>query len=302
MVFFVTLNMSRLTHHRKDMLEEAHARAQAMVSSFADVAETVGDMGMELVALLKKASAKQRDQVQRKRAKAEFKAAYAKYTKLVYAKVKRDQAARDEELLLEQLEKQRETEAQELALQQDLEAQLQRTKREAEKAALIAENAEQSDGEASQQTEISNGDEDEDDDFSIDVVEQRRMAEKFNARELALDAAWNKPYVQVGFVFCFTFGSSSFMWALNRIIFLLRFIKVPNVRASHSNNTYWQYEELIKLENARPQCQGCFPQPPWWFHGKPKPDRVHLLDKSEGVFIVLQDCFHVHSYQSLSLT
>jgi len=84
-------------------------------------------------------------------------------------------------------------------------------------------------------------------------VVDRAFQQRLQARELALDASLAKPFVQV-----------------------------PNVRASSLNNQYWQYEELVTLEKQQTQCQGCFPQPPWWLHGKPKPAAMYLVDKADS--------------------
>ncbi len=98
------------------------------------------------------------------------------------------------------------------------------------------------------------GGDDEEADAAAHVVSERRLAERFAARELALDAAKDVPY-----------------------------LRVPNVRAGGAaDNHFWQFEAMLPLENPCPQCQGCFPEPPWWHHGKPKPDARHLVDKGEG--------------------
>ena len=79
----------RLRHHREEILSVANASAAAAAAKdgMADVASAVGDVAVELVAMMRRAGAAQRDKMQRKKAKEMLKALQKQYTKLVAAKV-----------------------------------------------------------------------------------------------------------------------------------------------------------------------------------------------------------------------
>lgn len=135
--------------------------------------------------------------------------------------MKRDRAAKQEQLLLQQKEKDREATAKELVLRQDLKAQMERIAGEVVVGVDSGDDSsskkgqrERAEDEAVPDSENRGaGDNTNRDDHSdaLDLVGQRQLAERVQARELALDEAERVPYLHV-----------------------------PNVRAGVANNHYWQ--------------------------------------------------------------
>ena len=225
------------------MLSIAADRADAVTDAVSDAASAVGDVAVELVAMMKRAGAAQRDQMQKRRTKQILKSLQKKYAELVSAKVrlfwwcvegryccvntlltqgcsvdqvKRDRAAKAEQLLLEQKEKDREAIAKDLVLQQELKAQMERIAREVELPRNADSNSNGALGErpedgAMEDSKTRGHTKRQDHSNALDLVGQRQLAEQIQARELALDEAEQVPYLHV-----------------------------PNVRAGVANNHYWQ--------------------------------------------------------------
>jgi len=78
----------RLQHRRQELLSSVQETAAAADDKKAsdDAASAVGEVAVELVAMMRRAGAKQRDNLQRKKAKAELKRLRQQYTQLVVDK------------------------------------------------------------------------------------------------------------------------------------------------------------------------------------------------------------------------